>query len=326
MAQVTIRDVAAACGVSISTVSKALNRNERISEATVARIREAAEQMGYTGFAAARLLSSRRRRIAIILAKDDKGWYPRYLSGVKEAAAALSSYGIESELMLYGEDFTPFNEESASAYAGILALSSLAGRLGDIGKTPLVLLRSRSSAVEPSAEVTPNYRVMGRLAAQFLAFATGGQEVAVLCGRRGVFSEEETIRGFREIAERLSIPISGIVECGESPRQAILELRRLLKENSRLRGVLFIGLSPSAVLAGVGETKKKLTAIATDLSPDTVEGLKTGRLAATVYPAPERQMKEALLLLLDCLLGKEIPRHFSVRPELVLKSNLECYL
>lgn len=326
MAQVTIRDVATACGVSISTVSKALNRNERISEETVERIRKAAEEMGYTGFAAARLLSSRRRRLAIVLAKDASGMYERYLAGIRAALPTLSAYGIECDVFYYGESFVPFTEESVLPYEGIVALSSLAGRLGSLGDTPLILLRSRSSAAEPIAEVTPHYRVMGRLAAQFLAFATAGGETAVLCGRRGVFSEEETVRGFREISEKLSFPLVGIAECGESVRQAGFELRRLLQTNPRLRGLLIIGSTPLSVLSLIGDSKKKMTVVATDFSPDATEALRTGRLAALLYPSPEKQAEEALLMMKEHLLGGTVERYVTVRPELILKSNLECYL
>ncbi len=326
MAQVTIRDVAAACGVSIGTVSKALNRNERISEETVKRIRTTAQEMGYTGFAAARLLSARRRRIAVVLVKDTAGMHVRYLAGIRSTLPTLAAYGIECDIFYYGEDFVPFTEESSSSYEGIVALSSLAGRLGSLGNTPLVLLRSRSSAADPIAEVTPNYRVMGRLAAQFLAFATAGGEVAVLCGRRGIFSEEETVRGFREISEKLSFPLVGIAECGESPRQASFELRRLLQANARLRGLFIIGISPSSVLSVVGESKKKMTVLSTDFSQDSIEALRTGRLSALLYSSPEKQAEEALLAMKQGLLGGAVERHLAVRPELVLKSNLECYL
>ncbi len=326
MAQVTIRDVAAACGVSIGTVSKALNRNERISKETVERIRQKAEEMGYAGFAAARLLSSRRRRVAIVLVKDFASLHERYLQGIRAALPTLSAYGIECDVFYYGENFLPFTEESVSPYEGVVALSSLAGRLGNLGNLPLILLRSRSSAAEPITEITPHYRVMGRLAAQFLAFATAGGEAAVLCGRRGVFSEEEIVRGFRELSEKLSFPLVGIAECGESPRQASFELRRLLQASPRLRGLFIIGVSPSSVLSVIGEAKRKMTVIATDFSQDSMEALRTGRLSALLYPSPERQAEEALLAMKQVLLGGAVERHLAVRPELVLKSNLECYL
>ena len=57
---VTIRQIAEQCGVSVSTVSKALNDAWDVSGDTAARIRAVAEELGYTPNAAARALKTRR--------------------------------------------------------------------------------------------------------------------------------------------------------------------------------------------------------------------------------------------------------------------------
>lgn len=51
-----IRDVAAAAGVSITTVSDALNGKGRLPDATRRHVREVAERLGYRPSAAARTL------------------------------------------------------------------------------------------------------------------------------------------------------------------------------------------------------------------------------------------------------------------------------
>ena len=43
----TLRDVAAASGVAISTASRALTKPGRVNERTAIRVREAARQLGY---------------------------------------------------------------------------------------------------------------------------------------------------------------------------------------------------------------------------------------------------------------------------------------
>ena len=45
---VSLKDIAAACGVSASTVSKALNDLDDISEKRKAMIRQKANEMGYS--------------------------------------------------------------------------------------------------------------------------------------------------------------------------------------------------------------------------------------------------------------------------------------
>ena len=57
---VTTRQIAQQCGVSISTVSKALNGAGDVSRATAERIRQAAEELGYMPNPAARALKTRR--------------------------------------------------------------------------------------------------------------------------------------------------------------------------------------------------------------------------------------------------------------------------
>lgn len=42
----TIKQIAERCGVSVSTVSKALNGAEDVSRSTITRVRKAAEEMG----------------------------------------------------------------------------------------------------------------------------------------------------------------------------------------------------------------------------------------------------------------------------------------
>lgn len=57
---VSIKDVAARCGVSAATVSKALNDHSDISEATKASVRAAAEALGYRPNSVARALKTNR--------------------------------------------------------------------------------------------------------------------------------------------------------------------------------------------------------------------------------------------------------------------------
>lgn len=69
----TIYDIAKAAGVSISTVSKALNDSYSISEATKERIRQIADDMGYQPNSRARSFAKRQNGIVLFLANLEKG-------------------------------------------------------------------------------------------------------------------------------------------------------------------------------------------------------------------------------------------------------------
>ncbi|MFD6137415.1 LacI family DNA-binding transcriptional regulator [Isoptericola sp. NPDC060257] len=70
---VRITDVAALAGVSPSTVSKALNDTGSLRPATRARVREAAERLGFVPDAQARSLSARRSFTVGLLSTDSAG-------------------------------------------------------------------------------------------------------------------------------------------------------------------------------------------------------------------------------------------------------------
>ncbi len=69
---VSMKDISAECGVSIATVSKALNDHKDIGVETKAYIRRVAKEMGYFPNSAAKTLKTKRSyNIGVLFAVDD---------------------------------------------------------------------------------------------------------------------------------------------------------------------------------------------------------------------------------------------------------------
>ena len=89
--RVSIRSVAAAAGVAIGTVSKALNGDREISEATRARVLQAARELGYVPDAAARTLATGRTdTLGLVICRAEHlrvdAFVPQALHGVYRVA------------------------------------------------------------------------------------------------------------------------------------------------------------------------------------------------------------------------------------------------
>lgn len=88
---VSIKEVAKHCGVSVATVSKALNDKSDIGEETKKKIREIADEMGYLPNATARALRSKRSYSIGVLFGDEEGtaltdeFFPKVLNAFKLA-------------------------------------------------------------------------------------------------------------------------------------------------------------------------------------------------------------------------------------------------
>lgn len=111
---VTLKEIAAACGCSIATVSKALNGGSDVSRAVAARIREEAAKMGYFPNAAARTLKTNRSNVVgmLMFLRDASVWTHGYFGSI--------AVNIQREMELQGFDITPINSQYAAERGGYL--------------------------------------------------------------------------------------------------------------------------------------------------------------------------------------------------------------
>ena len=84
---VSMKDISAACGVSVATVSKALNDHGDIGAETKKRVRQAAKQMGYFPNSAAKALKTNRtQNLGVLFEEDDhSGLTHDYFASVLES-------------------------------------------------------------------------------------------------------------------------------------------------------------------------------------------------------------------------------------------------
>ena len=107
---VSIKDIANECGVSIATVSKALNNHKDVSDATKKNVRETAKRLGYLPNSQARALKTKKTfNIGVLLVDEaEKGIEHSYFSAV------LNSFKKEAES--FGYDITLISSNIGNMY------------------------------------------------------------------------------------------------------------------------------------------------------------------------------------------------------------------
>ena len=111
---VSMKDIAQRCGVSVATVSKAINGQQDIGEATRKRILSEAKKMGYTPNAAARSLKTRRTNNLGILFMD-----LQYSGFMHEYFASMLNY-FRMEAEQRGYDICFINNNIGHPYRSYL--------------------------------------------------------------------------------------------------------------------------------------------------------------------------------------------------------------
>ena len=214
-----MKDIAQRCGVSVATVSKALNGQQDIGSETRQRIRQAADEMGYMTNASARALkTSRSYNIGVLFVdKRRSGLAHEYFSSV------LDSVRVESERQ--GYDITFINRNVGRRQTTYLQHCLYRGVDGVVIASvdfhdPLVLELIGSDLPVVTIDHVFNSRiavmsdnVAGVEALVRYAAGKGHRRLAFIHGERTTVTENRLI-GFHRACESLGlqIPDSYLVE------------------------------------------------------------------------------------------------------------------
>lgn len=211
MAKATIKTIAEEAGVSIATVSKALNDMPDVSEAVKERVREIARRQGYViNVAAKQLASGNAYSVGVILpglAQRDVALAYSMLSQRLQRAGYTIHLGI-SEGDVKAE--AAIAVDMLRKGVGLLALypaTTEKRHMEDVagGKVPLVYM---GGAVNPGVEYAVAYDdYKGGMAAAQALLAAGCRSAAVFTWGAAATAQHERVRGFLACMQEQGIPV-----------------------------------------------------------------------------------------------------------------------
>lgn len=232
---VSIKDIAQKCGVSVATVSKALNGQQDIGDTTRQQVLDAAAELGYTANSAARFLkTSRSYNIGVLFVdKMRSGLTHEYFSAV------LDSIRVESERQ--GYDITFINRNIGHRETTYLQHCKYRCVDGVIIASvdfydPLVLELIRSDLPLVTIDHVFNSRmaIMSDNAAgmeSLVRYVTerGHRRLAFIYGERTTVTENRLIGFHRACAAAgIEVPVDHMVECAYHDAERCFEATRKL--------------------------------------------------------------------------------------------------
>ena len=213
----TIWDVAKEAGVSISSVSNALNGKNKVSEKTRERIDAAVKKLGYTVDPAASSLKSRSTRvIGLIVPSIDSAFFPAVIGGLQGV--------LEKNGNIINFNSTDFSEGDEEKYVKTLLdanadgliidsvsrresfLSSLSGLSNGKKRVPVIALERDLTGLGLTSVYADNYKG-GRMAAEHL-LSRGSKHPAHIFGRPTAPWSHERLKGFLDVLGESGIEFS----------------------------------------------------------------------------------------------------------------------
>ena len=337
-----VRDIALRLGVSVGTVDRALHDKAGVNPETRTRVLAAAESLGYRPNLAARYLRSRRQQRIAVHLPDGDSWFTQTLrDGMREGAAPFAP-SLALEFRTYASAEEQALLLSPGALRGIVGLivvpgdsETIAARLEEAARRNLPVV-SIVDALPDSPRVLSVFTdafSVGALAGELMGrFVPGRGEVAIVGPSLGGRAHADQVRGFGTSLSMLSsrMKLAAVVESHADERETQRRVRNLLHAHPRLKGLYISASHALPVLRSAGHEGRltDLTVVATDLSPELLPWIRSGKVAATMYQRPLTQGQEAIQLLYRYLQTRVLPMPLRqvVAPYAVMNSNLNIVL
>jgi LacI family transcriptional regulator len=206
----TIRDVARAARVSVTTVSRVLNEKTDVASDTQERVQKAIAKLGYTSNLAARSMRSRRKNLLGLVVPDIGLPYSiEVMRGVNRAIAE-SSFDL---LVLTTGDIRKGSTASLQQhYVTLLNNSIAAGVVIVASAAEEIHTDSPIVAVDPHA-IDPNYpsiqglNYQGALDAVNYLIGLGHRRIAFITGRPDIGSAILRLKGYKDALANAGLPV-----------------------------------------------------------------------------------------------------------------------
>lgn len=310
--RVTMQQVAAEAGVSVSTVSKVLNGRYGVSSETSAHVTEVVHRLGYEASLVARSLRNRRTNVIGVLVADFESFSAEVLKG---AADAIRGTGFELVAYSAGgrvDEQVGWERRYLSRVMGTLVD-------GAVLVTPTVTeVRGDGPvvAVDPQAggtslpTVTADNLQGGRLAVDHL-IELGHRRIGMVTGRPDLISAQLRERGYREAHRAAGLTVDeDLLRLGAyDPERAGTAARELLELPDPPTAIFAANdrsaLATLEVAAELGiDVPRRLSVVGFDDIPESV--LASPPL--TTVRQPIRQMGFDATTMLVALIEGDQPR------------------
>ncbi|MDO5424717.1 MAG: LacI family DNA-binding transcriptional regulator [Eubacteriales bacterium] len=281
---VSLKDIAAACGVSTATVSKALNDLPDISQERKQYIREKAKEMGYLPNLAARALKTNHSYNIGILFVDDKN------SGLTHPHFSKVLEAVKSEAELRGYDVTFLNNQLGKwkmsylehcRYRGvdgalIACIDFQRPEVLELIHSPIPTVTIDHVFNDSAAILSDNAEGMQELLAYILS--QGHTRIAYIHGKDSAVTRERTASFYRTLeAHGIEVPEDYIREgVYNDPKAAGEETRKLLALKKPPTCILYP--DDYASLGGIAAIKEAGLSIPEDISIAGFDGISIAGL------------------------------------------------
>jgi LacI family transcriptional regulator len=336
----TLKDVAAAAGVSLATVDRVINGRPGVSEKTARKVNGAIERLNFHPLAAAaELARSRPCRFAVLLPRGDNRFMMDIADNIRAQAPWFRARRIAVEII----ETNVFDADTLAA-----ELAALTGRFEGAAVVALDHPRIRAAiddlvesgmAVVTLVSDVPSSRrahyvgidniAAGRTAGSLIGRFLNGRSgrIGVVTGSTALRDHAERLFGFGQVIaeEHPGLSLLPPVEGRDDPQQNRALVARLLADAPDLVALYNTGEGAAGIGAALADAgaARRILCVGHELTPDSRRLLLDGTFAALVVQDPGHEARSMARVLRALVSGRPIlPAQEQIRVEVILRDNL----
>lgn len=326
--KVTSADVARLAGVSQSAVSRVFTPGASASAKTAAKVRDAAERLGYRPNILARaMITGKSRIIGLVVAYLENQFYPVAL---ERLSSALQDKGYHILIFMAGngtENVEKVVDELLDYQVDGIITASV-GMTNDLttrcqaAGIPVVMF-NRGQNDPRLSEVTSDNRGGGFKVAEFLV-AGGHRRIAHIMGWQGSSTGRDRAEGFREGLAATRLEPFAMID-GEYSRERAAEVAREMCSDPECPDAIFVGNDHMA-FAVIDELVHGLgLRVPEDVSVVGYDDVPIASWPAysltTIRQPVNRMVSAAVDTLLSQIEGNTEPQHFRIDGPLIVRRS-----
>lgn len=335
----TLKDIAAAAGVSIGTVDRALKNRGRVNPQVAEKIKELAKEMDYhpNKIASGLVNRSRKHKIAVILHVTGNDFFDEIIKGIRKAEREIRDYGMSVQLYPckdFDASMQLANIEQAIAEGAnaivIVPINStdVSKKIRQLGKEnfPVVFLNTYLNRVSCFSSIHCDYFRSGRIGAMLLNLIAHDEGHAmaffpstVMLGNNA--RKEGCMDYFH--SNPCPLRLEKIVELSNNKESNYDLMIKELTKHKDVNSILFCGDAKMGVSV-LDSIDRPLKAVFYDFADETRQGLKNGRINAAITQAPRDQGYQSINVLFQYFTsGKIPPKDILMDSQIMFKESID---
>jgi LacI family transcriptional regulator len=330
--RVTVEDVARAAGVSLMTVSRAMNNRQGISEETRIRIQELAREMNYSPSQIARSLATRQTcTLGLVVPDVSNPFFSHITRGVEDAAFENGySVFLLNSAEIVDRERTALNSLWQKEVSGVILCSSRLpqSELQEFSErfAYMVLVNRELQIVQPNVVTINVDDYTGARYAVNHLLKKGRRKIALINGPEASISAQRKLNGYKTCLQDNQLFFQGeyVVNCLPDVQAGEEAASRLFQDHPDIDAVVAFD---DVVAVGVLEACKQ---IGRNVPGDVaVIGADDAPIASLVQPKISTLRvnqyeigRTAIFHMMRMMENKaELDQSFIIQPELILRET-----